>query len=183
MTLEVPTWVRLACQRWGRQKRRIWSGTGEWYVDRLGKKTRHVDGYAQSFLGRIQDEKVAAGSSMEVRQFFAEVYWGDGLEIQRNIGGMAELPLLSLHMRWVWDPEFGVQTRHKAAFLGVTLNRYWLAVADAENHLWRRLEPPTAQVIEILTPPTKNHTVARATSRVSLSLNVLNRPTLSRSGT
>ena len=55
---ETPQWVRIACQRWGRQKRRLWAG-GDWYRDHRGIQRRHVDGYANSFLGRLLEERGA----------------------------------------------------------------------------------------------------------------------------
>ena len=185
MILEVPQWVRLACQRWGRQKRRIWSGRGEWYTDSLGRKVRHVDGYAESFLARVQDEKVGAGSTIEMmRQSWCEVYWGDGLEVQRNVLGIPEIPFRALHLRYVWDPEFGVQAREKAAILRLTLNAYLLAITAAEERLWRRLDPqgappvnqPEAKVLKSVesaakTPPHKSNLA-------ELSLAALRRPVL-----
>jgi hypothetical protein len=187
MTLEVPQWVRLACQRWGRQKRRIWSGRGEWYVDRLGRKTCHVDGYAESFLSRVQDEKVGAGSSSEVRQHWVEVYFGDALEVQRNLCGMPETPLSVLHLRYVFDPEFGLTAKQKSRLIGVSLSSYLNAQAVGEAWIWARLEPVDRlqpQLIdaakETLRSGLKKPTLRQPAPLAALSLQFLQRPTLAR---
>jgi hypothetical protein len=194
VTLEVPQWVRLACQRWGRQKRRIWSGRGEWYVDRLGRKTCHVDGYAESFLARVQDEKVGAGSSSEVHQHWVEVYFGDALEVQRNLAGMPEECFAALHLAFVFDPEFALTARRKAELLELPLRTYAEAVIRGEMWVWARLEAKTPCVPDFALPHVlepqekaglpichKAHTLPRNSARVAeLSLAALRRPTLAR---
>ena len=186
MTVEVPVWVRIACQKWGRQKRRIWSGMGDWYFTRAGMKARHVDGYAQSFLARVQDERVGAGSPGEVRQHWEEVFWGEGLEVQRAVVGMPELPTDVIHLHYVFDPEFGLTGRDQAVLAGVSERCYWALVNVSETWVWARLLPesvrtlPEAAIYELpaVARPRKEAYKRSPNRMVDVSLEALHRPTL-----
>lgn len=141
---EVPEWVRIACRHWGSQKRRVWYG-GEWFTNRLGTRSHHVDGYAESFLGRLRDERVAAGQPGKRYQHFPEVLWGDGLEVQRVLIGMSERAFQALHLHYVWDPELGFSAREKAALLHMTVRVYWEAVGLGEFWIFARLAPEASE--------------------------------------
>jgi hypothetical protein len=137
---DVPDWVRTANQRWGRQKRRIWAGM-DWYLNPQGQRQQHVDGYAESFLGRILEEKVSAGQAGPARQKWAEVYWGEGLDVARVIPGLPEMPYAVLHLHYVFDPDFGLTVSRKARLLSIDRTTYGEHLARAEFWIWGRLEP------------------------------------------
>src|SRR5437868_4912748 len=141
---ETPSWVKIACGRWGAQKRRIWSG-GDWHIDRTGSKQRHVDGYAQSLLGRLVDERYGAGHrALMNAQVWTEVFSGDALSVQRTLPGMPEEAFITIHLRYVFDPDLGLTADQKAALIGLSVRGYWLALSRAEMWIWARLEgaPP-----------------------------------------
>jgi len=135
---EVPGWVRLACDRWGRQKRRIWAG-GDWYIDGEGLRRHHADGYAQSFLGRLLAERDGAGQGAR-SQHWPEVLWGDALDVQRNILGMPITCFEVLHLKYVFDPEWGLTVANKAALISLKVWSYWDSVGRAEWWLYARLQ-------------------------------------------
>lgn len=184
MNLIIPQWVREACRKWGRQKRRVWYG-GERYEG----GGWHVDGWAQSFLGRVQDERVAAGSgSIADRQQWPEVYRGEGLEVQRAVIGMPELPVLVIHLHYVFDPEFGLSVKVKAANLSMPVRDYWRTLNDGEAWVWARLTHENVRTLgnpEILVfpaiakRPKKRYKSANSDSMGVVSLTALRRPTLS----
>ena len=190
----IPQWVRVACDRWGRQKRRIWSG-GDWFRDHKGEKRHHVDGYASSFLGRLLEEREAAGEGGVYTQHWPEVLWGDGLEVQRAIVGMPVQCYDTLHLRYVWDPEFGLTAAAKAEILGITTRGYWTALERAEFWIWARLEPQPERLSPSGADPhsathekTRLHTLQlprlertrpiHSPNMPELSLQALQRPTL-----
>lgn len=142
---DIPDWVRLACNRWGRVKRRLWQGE-ERYPTK-GKNDLHVDGYAQSFMGRIQDERVAAGQPGASRQRWDEVYWGDALDVQRAIVGMPLNTYDALHLKYVWDPDFNLTWSARARIIGLKERVFWEAVGRAEFWIYARLEP--ASVVDL----------------------------------
>lgn len=135
MTDEIPQWVRLACKRWGQQKRRIWLGR-----DFHG----NIDGYAQSLLGRIRDERDGAGYNV-MAQKWAEVYRGDALEVQRAIQGIGEKRHAVLHLQYVWDPAWMVSISAKAKMLGVRRTEYFELRNRAETWIHAKLDegPPS----------------------------------------
>jgi hypothetical protein len=139
---DIPDWVRLACNRWGRQKRRVWSGR-DWHGN--------VDGYAQSLLGRIRDEREGAGQGAR-KQHWPEVYWGDALEVQRVLFGMPEQQFCALHFQHVWDPEWGITAERKARYLSIGRTEYVSLIGRAETWVHARLEVKTevadAQLVE-----------------------------------
>lgn len=130
MSTDIPQWVRIACGKWGHQKRRIWTGK-DWHGN--------VDGYAQSLLGRIRDEREGAGQGQRA-QHWAEVFWGDGLDVQRVLLGMPERSYCALHMQYVWDPEWGVTANRKARAMELSRAEYFNSVDRAETWIHARLE-------------------------------------------
>lgn len=130
MTDEIPQWVRLACKRWGAQKRRIWLG---------GDFHGNIDGYAQSLLGRIRDERDGASQGVQ-SQKWPEVYRGDGLEVQRAIQGIGESKHAVLHLQYVWDPEWEVTISQKARYLGVRRTEYFELRDRAETWVHAKME-------------------------------------------
>lgn len=127
---DVPDWIRRANGIWGRQKRRIWCGH-DWHGN--------VDGYAQSLLGRIREERDGAGQGAP-SQRWPEVFWGDGLDVQRSILGMPETPYAVLHLHYVWDPEWNVKATQKARAISVSRDVYYDSLDRAEYWIWSRLE-------------------------------------------
>lgn len=130
MTDEIPQWVRSACKKWGAQKRRIWLGK-DWYGN--------IDGYAQSLLGRIRDEREGAAQGV-ISQKWAEVYGGDGLEVQRAIQGIGERRHAVLHLQYVWDPRWEVPIATKAGYLGVRRTEYFELRDRAETWVHAKME-------------------------------------------
>jgi hypothetical protein len=149
---DIPEWVHTACRRWGRQKRRIWTGK-DWYIDSAGIRRYDVDGYASSLLGRIRDERDGAGQS-QIKQHWPEVLWGDGLEVQRAIIGMPEAALGVGHLNFVFDPEFGLTATKKAELLEISLRKFWDELKTFEMWVFARLYCAHDQVREI---PEENH--------------------------
>lgn len=134
---EVPHWLRLACRRWGSQKRRVILG----HVARPGYIT-HVDGYpAQSVLARIRDERDGAGQGAVATQRWLEVYTGDGLDVQRAIQGMPEHPLLVFNIQYVPDPEWEIRVSERARSCEVSRPSYFQLLALAEVWVLSRLDP------------------------------------------
>lgn len=127
---DVPEWIRRANGIWGRQKRRVWCGH-DWHGN--------VDGYAQSLLGRIREEREGAGQGTPAQRW-PEVYWGDGLDVQRSLFGMPEIPYAVLHMHYVWDPEWNVSITQKARALTIAREAYYNALDRAEYWVWSRLD-------------------------------------------
>lgn len=150
MSIEVERWVRDYCRDWGRQKRRIWRGA-DWHIklhvgkDANGKtvldatKHWHVDGYAESFMGHLMDDKMGATQGKRGYQHFPEVMWGNGLEVQRAIIGMPETANDVLHLHYVFDPEFGLRAERKASLIGLKERAYWEALGRAEFWVFGRL--------------------------------------------
>lgn len=199
MSSEIPQWVIDACARWGRAKRRIWRGA-DWHMrvhierDANGKSEKvltrhwHVDGYADSFMGRLMEDKMGAGQGKR-SQHWPEVMYGDALEVQRAMPGMPELPSDALHMHFVFDPEWGLTARRKAALIGLKERAYWEALGRAEFWIYARLDPARTQtsetVIEIPQERLQNNSKSATkraheitSSEVSLNLSALNRPTI-----
>jgi hypothetical protein len=139
----------LACARWGRQKRRIWVG-GDWYVDGEGLRRHHADGYAQSFLGRLLEERDGTGQGAR-NQHWPEVLWGDALEVQIALTGMPVICYDVLHLHFVFDPEFGLTAARKAELAQISRRSYWDVLQLAELRVWGRLAP--GQVREAMDLP------------------------------
>jgi hypothetical protein len=179
---EIPQWIRTACRRWGSQKRRIWTGK-DWHGN--------VDGYAQSLLGRIRDEREGAGQGTS-SQRWPEVFWGDGLDVQRAIVGMPETPYCVLHLQFVFDPDFGLSIERRARLLELKRTAYTDALDNAEHFLMGRMGGDslsdakiTEEVHKIVREAfrTASGSDIKAQTRakcVSLNLQALNRPTLRR---
>lgn len=129
MSSETPQWVVTSCRRWGDQKRRIWSGA-DWHGN--------IDGYAQSLLGRMREERDGA-AQCEIVQHWPEVFWGDGLEVQRSLPKLPELPHGVLHLHYVFDPEWGLTAGKKAALIEISVRSYWDELKKAEYWIFSRL--------------------------------------------
>lgn len=131
MSSDIPDWVRSDCRLWGRQKRRVWEGK-DWHGN--------IDGYANSLLGRIREERDGASQGLPVQKW-PEVYWGAGLDVQRTLPGMSEHQHAVLHFQYVWNPEWGVTVDQKSGFLGVSRAQYSIYLGRAETWIQARLEP------------------------------------------
>jgi len=182
---DIPEWVRLACNRWGRQKRRIWQGR-ETYINSQGKIRRHIDGYSESFMGRILDERVAAGQSGASSQRWDEVYFGDGLEVQRALSGMPESTYDAIHVKYVWDPEFNLSWSDRAKIIGMKERVFWEAVGRAEFWVFARLDPTACDASLPLRRESATKQSITATlpkfSPADLNLTALNRTKLTVTG-
>lgn len=130
MSSDTPEWVLSDCRRWGRQKRRIWAGH-DWYGN--------IDGYAQSLLGRIREERDGASQGTRA-QHWPEVYWGSGLDVQRTLLGMPERQYAVLHFQYVWDPEWNVTSDRKAGYLGLKRTEYFSIARASETWVYSRLD-------------------------------------------
>lgn len=161
MSSDVEPWVRNYCRHWGSQKRRIWRGA-DWHekiwmtVEGIdGRRFWHIDGYAESFMGKLQDEKMGATQGRRRYQHWPEVMWGEGLEVQRALTGMPLTPFDCLHLHYVFDPEWGLTGRKKSALLNLAESAYWKALDRAEFWIMARLISPNPsaqnQVAEVKT--------------------------------
>jgi hypothetical protein len=188
---DVPVWVLSALNTWGRQKRRIWEGGA---TSRSGH--RHVDGYVNSLLGRIREEREGAGQGARTMQRWPEVYQGVGLEVQRALVGMPERPFCIVHLHYVWDPRWCVPLAQKAFYAGLKRSQYFGVLACAQTWTFARLERETspdsqpidainsfiAQLLQtprsdcIRRPDLPEHSPAQASN---LDFRPLQRPTLS----
>lgn len=186
---EVSAGVRATIARWGRQKRRIWSGHSEAWVDSKGLRKVHWDGYAASFMGKLMEERDGCGQGAR-RQFWDEVMWGDGLDVQRVLPGMEEEPFVGLHLKYVFDPEFGLTMERKARLVGWGLTKLKHCVTFGEQRIALKLGAAT-QPVELVTKiicealqfpriAPINSQAGRATP--ALNLAALNRPKLSIAG-
>jgi len=162
---EIPTWVIGGLRLWGRQKRRIWIGA-DWHGN--------VDGYAQSLLGRIRDEREGAGESGARSQHWPEVFWGAGLDIQRGIVGMRETPFNVLHLHYVWPSEWQLTVDQKSQSLGLKKAEYWRELENAENWTHAKLDSasncqPREKVLRVVveSATTRSHSdsIAKVSSR------------------
>lgn len=177
---DIPVWVQAACRLWGRQKRRMWAGH-DWHGN--------VDGYAQSLLGRIHEERDGTWQGQR-SQHWPEVFHGDGLEVQRSLLGMAERMFAVIHFQYVWDPEWGVTATQKATFLEIARSEYFEVVEKAEAFLHGRMESraprPDSQIAEeitkliqrVLQTATVTVTTAPRLAEPCLNLPALQRPLL-----
>jgi hypothetical protein len=138
---EIPSWVIGGLRLWGRQKRRIWIGT-DWHGN--------VDGYAQSLLGRIRDEREGAGEQGARSQHWPEVFLGEGLDVQRALIGMPEVASGVLHLHYVWDPEWGITVTRKARCVGLQRDVYYDHLDRAEYWIWARLEAKACDYTQIV---------------------------------
>lgn len=179
MSDDIPDWVRVACGRWGRQKRRIWTGK-DWHGN--------PDGYAQSLLGRIRDEREGAAQGIAVQRW-PEVFWGDGLDVQRALTGLGERRHAALHFQYVWDPSFNVTIRQKCAYLEVKRTEYFALIERAEIWVHARLDRPDSQVVEqvqkIVQRALHNTSISATNSQTKragpqINLAALHRPILKR---
>lgn len=180
---DIPEWVRIACGRWGRQKRRIWSGH-DWHGN--------IDGYAQSLLGRIRDERDGIGQGAR-NQHWPEVYFGDGLDVQRSTPGMLERPFAALHFQYVWNPDWNVTVAQKSRYLGIKRTEYFTLVEVAETWIFARLDTravPDSQLVEQVNEIVRkalqsgpaaaiNHQTRPSCQRVEVNLSALNRSKVS----
>lgn len=130
---DVPSWVLLALSAWGKQKRRIWEGGA---VSRNGH--RHIDGYANSLLGRIREEREGAGQGARTVQHWPEVYHGQALEVQRALIGIPERPHLVLHLHYVFPREATAAT--KAGWAGVARSVYFHVLSLGQVWTHAKLE-------------------------------------------
>lgn len=178
---DIPQWVRDACRTWGAQKRRIWSGT-DWHGN--------IDGYAQSLLGRIREEREGAGQGTP-SQSWPEVFTGTGLDVHRALVGMGERRYAALHLQYVWDPEWKVRSHRKAEYMGISRSEYFELAEKAETWVEAKLDRtcPDSQVIEIVTgimrkalkaPVLSTTTNQTRRNPPSLNLSALDRLTLKR---
>lgn len=177
MSSDIPDWVRADCRLWGRQKRRVWEGK-DWHGN--------IDGYAQSLLGRIREEREGAGQGTPTQRW-PEVFWGAGLDVQRALVGMPELPLTCLILHYVWNPDWGITAAKKAAIASVSVRSFWEELKKAEFWLYARLDCAHTQVREITTEISKESlrvagkaaiNTAHALASPVLSFEPLQRPTL-----
>jgi hypothetical protein len=128
---EIPSWVIDGLRLWGRQKRRAWLGA-DWHGN--------IDGYAQSLLGRIRDEREGAGEQGARSQYWPEVFWGVGLDVQRGIVGMRETPLHVIHLHYVWPAEWELTVDQKARSIGLKKADYWRELENGENWTHAKLD-------------------------------------------
>jgi len=181
--------MRVTIARWGRQKRRIWSGQGEAYLDSKGLRKVHWDGYAESFMGKLMEERDGCGQGAR-RQYWAEVMWGDGLDVQRILPGMGEESFLAVHLKYVFDPEFGLTMERKARLIDMGLTKFKCAVALAEQHIALKLTAaaqPMEVVRKIVCEALQFPRIATINSQAGraapvLNLAALNRPKLTLAG-
>ncbi len=130
MRNEIPQWVLIACRTWGSQKRRIWSGH-DWHGN--------IDGYANSLIGRIREEREGTGQGQR-QQFWPEVFYGDGLIVQRTLPGIAVAQHDALHVKYVWDSRFKLTMAQKAALLSMSERALFEVTGRAETWVHARLE-------------------------------------------
>ena len=171
---DIPSWVIGALGLWGRQKRRVWIGT-DWHGN--------VDGYSQSLLGRIRDEREGAGEQGVRSQHWPEVFWGMGIDVQRGIVGMREIPFCVLHLHYVWPPEWEIHIDTKAKMLGISKPEYWRELENGENWTHAKLDStsdcvPREKILRVVvqsdTTSAQSANVAKVSAR-SLNLKALNR--------
>lgn len=174
---EIPGLILTALRVWGRQKRRIWVGA-DWHGN--------VDGYAQSLLGRIHDEREGAGEQGARNQFWPEVFWGIGLDVQRGIIGMRETPYCVLHLHYVWLPEWELTIEQKAISIGIKKADYWRELENAENWTHAKLDsasdwPQKEKPLHVVVKPANNLDQSANIAKVSVpdvNLVALNREKL-----
>lgn len=130
MRSEIPVWVVNWSHIWGNQKRRVWIGK-DWFGN--------IDGYAQSLLGRIREERDGTGQG-ERKQHWPEVYWGRGLDVQRAIPGMRETPYMVGHLHYVWLPEWCWTIPQKAQAIGINKAEYWRELENFETWIHAKLD-------------------------------------------
>lgn len=174
---DIPQWVISGVGLWGRQKRRVWIGT-DWHGN--------VDGYSQSLLGRIRDEREGAGEQGARAQSWPEVFWGVGLDVQRALAGMREIPFRVLHLHYVWPPEWNIGIERKAALTGIKKPDYWRELENAETWVHAKLDSASYYrpkenllhvVVQSVTSSTQSNMIAKLSSS-SLDMKPLARPKL-----
>jgi hypothetical protein len=110
-----------ALETWASQKRAIYVGR------RDGEPIASV-------LGRIRDERVAAGEGeAHRRQRWPEVYTGDGLAVQLVVLTLPELPRLVLSFYYVLRHQCRVPIECQATDIGIKKRDYWTWLQIAET--------------------------------------------------
>ncbi len=149
---DTPAWVRVACNHWGTQKARIWSG-GCWFINADGDIQHHADGFANSFLGKLLEEREGCGQGTAYQRW-GEVLWGDALRVQQCLPGMPVHAFDALHLQYVFPREFQLNAAAKAALIGMALRAYWCALERAEFWLFAKLDgDPTPRLTSSVAPP------------------------------
>lgn len=116
---------------WAKEYRRILRG-GIHYPD----GTWHVDGWPPlSPAGKLKDEGEGLGQG-EIRQYFAEVYSKDALDIRRAMVGMPEELRLVIILRYVVRKEAKVC----ADSMDISRARYFILLESAHSYLRGRLD-------------------------------------------
>lgn len=175
---DIPGWVIGAIGLWGRQKRRVWIGA-DWHGN--------IDGYSQSLLGRIRDEREGAGEQGARSQHWPEVFWGQGLDVQRGIVGMREVPYSVMHLHYVWPPEWELTIGTKAKLVGISRADYWRELENAETWAHAKLDStsdcaPKEKLLHVVTESTTTSPLSANVTKLSmreLDLAALNRPKIS----
>jgi len=112
----VDSHVAAALEIWAKQKRRLFL----------------ADTPLPSIMGKIRDVRVAAfAGDAQRRQKWAEVYWSDGLVIQRILIVMPELPRLTVSFFYTLRP-WHVSVADQVRELGITKHTYWDQLRIAE---------------------------------------------------
>ncbi len=88
-------------------------------------------------------------------QQWSEVLWGDALDVQRNLPGMPLTCFDVLHLRYVFDPDFGLTANVKASLIDLPTRLYWAALERGELWLWSRLDRGAAEETGGVKPPLK----------------------------
>jgi hypothetical protein len=121
LTFTLPATTESALQTWAAQKRMV-------YV-RMSEPVASV-------LGRIRDERVAAGEgAVRIRQRWPEVYTGDGLVVQLIVATMPELPRLALTFHRVLRFPWHVPIAAQVAEIGIPRREYWRQLNAAEHRV------------------------------------------------
>lgn len=178
---DIPLWIRRSCALWGHQKRRIWSGR-DWHGN--------VDGYAQSLLGRIKEERDGASQGRH-NQHWPEVFTGDGLEVQRAVlqRKMSERARIVLTFQFVWDPQWQVSAERKAELIGIARSTYFADLKLALGKIHKFLESDSQSddsvreiLVKLITAELQKHRIRpiSVATLPALSLEALERSTLSR---
>lgn len=179
---DLPYWILRACRLWGSQKRRIWAGR-DWHGN--------VDGYAQSLLGRIKEEREGASSS-QVNQRWPEVFTGDGLDVQRALlqCKLKERPRIVMTFQYVWDPDWQVAAQKKAEIIGIDRATYFRDLNKAHRKIQTFLEcdsqshvpshhSPRKIIVQMITQELQRSVTPAITRRIpDLALNALGRSIL-----
>jgi hypothetical protein len=118
--------VDVLCSTWARAQRELLG------LDKRELRPEERLGRLRSTLGRVREDKVAAGYFTKLSQQFPEVYSGMVLLVHRAFCLMPAGAKEAVYMNYVW---FDISAPVKAEQIGASLKQYWILVGEGKSFI------------------------------------------------